>query len=117
VAEAGSDPIAERRKEREILSVGAVAEDFLNLHVATKRKERTGDEYRRILQTRILPALGAKRIVEVQRADVARLHAKLMDTPYEANRALALISAVWNWAARRDEVGAGSNPCSATPCG
>lgn len=111
VAEAGSDPIAERRKERGVRTFGAVADDFLALHVAPKRKGRTGDEYRRILQTRVLPAIGSKRIVDVQRADVARFHGKLAGTPYEANRALAVVSAVWNWAARRDEVSAGSNPC------
>lgn len=111
VVETGADPIAERKAAREVRTFNAVADDFLSLHVATKRKGRTGDEYRRILQTRILPALGSKRIVEVQRADVARLHGKLVETPYEANRVLALISAVWNWAARRDEVAARANPC------
>ena len=40
----------------------------------------------------------------MRRADLARLHGKLADRPYEANRALAVVSAVWNWAARRDEV-------------
>jgi integrase len=109
--EGGSDPIAERRAAREARTFGEVAEDFLNLHVATKRKARTGVEYRRILRTRILPVLGAKRILEVRRADLARLHATLVSTPYEANRTLAVISAVWAWAARRDEVGEGSNPC------
>jgi integrase len=46
----------------------------------------------------------------VQRNDVAKLHAKLAATPYEANRALALISAMWNWAARRGEVSLADNP-------
>jgi integrase len=111
VAEAGSDPIAERRKDRAIRTFGQVAKDFLILHVATKRKARTGNEYRRILQTCILPAIGSKRIVEVRRGDVARLHAKLVDTPYEANRMLALVSSIWNWAAKRDEVELSANPC------
>jgi integrase len=111
VAEAGSDPIAERRKDRAIQTFGQVAKDFLTLHVATKRKARTGNEYRRILQTCILPAIGSKRIVEVRRGDVARLHAKLVDTPYEANRMLALVSSIWNWAAKRDEVELSANPC------
>jgi integrase len=111
VAEAGSDPIAERRKDRIVRTFGQVAKDFLTLHVATKRKARTGNEYRRILQTRILPAIGSKRIVEVRRGDVARLHAKLVDTPYEANRMLALVSSIWNWAAKREEVELSANPC------
>jgi integrase len=99
--ETGADPIAERRAARGVRTFKMVAEDFLSLHVLTKRKARTGDEYRRILETRILPTLGSKRIVDLQRADVTKLHGKLSSTPYEANRALALISVVWNWAARR----------------
>jgi hypothetical protein len=48
------------------------------------------DEYRRILRTHILPAIGSKRIVDVRRDDVARLHAGLVRTPYE-DRTLAAV--------------------------
>jgi hypothetical protein len=85
VAEAGSDPIAERKRAREARTFGAVAEEFLSLHVAAKRKGRTASEYRRIVQSRIVPVLGSKRIADVHRNDVARLHGRLADTPYEAN--------------------------------
>jgi integrase len=112
-AEAGSDPIAERKRARKARTFGAVAEEFLNLHVAAKRKRRTTAEYRRIVQGRIVPAIGSKRIADVHRNDVARLHGKLADTPYEANRALAIMSAVWNWAARRGEVALAGNPAKA----
>jgi integrase len=111
IVEAGSDPIAERRKERGVRTFAAVAEDFLALHVATKRKGRTGGEYRCTLQKHLLPAIGTKRIVEVRRADVTRLHAALVGTPYAANRMLSLISSIWNWAAKRDEVALAANPC------
>jgi integrase len=88
----------------------AVADDFLSLHAAAKRKARTVAEYRRILQAHILPTIGSKRIVDVQRSDVARLHAGLVRTPYEANRILAVVSAMWNWAVRRGEVALADNP-------
>jgi integrase len=77
------------------------------------RLASVADEYRRILRTLILPTLGSKRIVDVRRPDVAKLHGKLAGMPYEANRALALISAVWNWAARRGEVAFADNPAKA----
>jgi integrase len=108
--ESGSDPGAERRAAREVLTFGEVADEFLALHVATKRKGRTGDEYRRLLQALVKPAMGSKRISDVSRGDVAKLHAKLAQTPYQANRALAVVSAVWNWASRRDEVALADNP-------
>ncbi len=108
--ETGADPIAERRAAREVRTFKAVAEDFLALHVDTKRKGRTGEEYRNLLQVHVLPAIGSKRILDVRRADVSRLHGRLRHVPYQANRALALVSVIWNWAARRDEVALADNP-------
>jgi integrase len=111
--EGGSDPIAQRKAARDVRTFKAVAEDFLALHVATKRKGRTGHEYERILKACVLPAIGSKRIVDVRRTDVARMHANLSVVPYQANRALALVSAIWNWAARREEVAFVDNPAKA----
>ncbi len=111
--EGGADPIAQRKAAREVRTFKAVATDFLELHVATKRKGRTGHEYARILNAYVLPAFGSKRILEVRRADVSRMHGKLSDAPYQANRSLAVVSAVWNWAARRDEVAFADNPARA----
>ena len=113
VVETGADPIAERRTARDVRTFGDVADDFLSLHVATRRKSRTGTEYRQILKMIVLPAIGSKRIIDVRRADAASLHGKLAATPYEANRALALMSAIWNWAARRGEVALADNPARA----
>jgi integrase len=109
-AETGADPIEERRAAREVRTFAAVADDFLRLHVAAKRKGRTRDEYEALLKGHVLPAIGSKRVLDVRRADVARLHGKLADKPFQANRALALVSAIWNWAARRDEVALSDNP-------
>ena len=110
--EQGADPIEERRKARAVRTFREVAEDFMRLHVAAKRKGNTDEAYRRALDLHILPAIGAKRIVDVRRADVARLHSKLSDMPYQANKVLAVISAVWNWVAKRDEADRNSNPAS-----
>ena len=111
--EGGADPIAQREAAREVRTFTAVAHDFLVNHVRPKRKGRTADEYARILGAHIVPALGSKRIVDLRRADVAKLHSKLGDSPYQANRALALVSAIWNWAARREEVAFADNPARA----
>jgi len=113
LVEGGRDPIAERKAAREVRTLKAVATDFLDQHVKTKRKARTADEYERILTLHVIPALGSKRIVDLRRADVAKLHSKLSASPYQANRAVALVSAVWNWAARRDEVSFADNPARA----
>ena len=108
--ESGSDPIAERKAARAVRTFGEVAEDFLRLHVATKRKGRTKIEYGALLRAHVLPAIGQKRILDVRRADMDRLHGRMDETPYQANRALALVSAIWNWAAKSGEASLADNP-------
>jgi len=110
LVEKGSDPIEERRKGRAVRTFRQVAEEWLTLHVKAKRKGRTGEEYERALRIHILPALGSKRMPDVRRVDVAQLHARIRDKPHQANRTVATISAVWNWAARRDEVAFADSP-------
>jgi integrase len=51
------------------------------------------------------------RVTDVRRVHVSRLHASISSTaPGAANRAVSLVSAIWNWAARRDEVSFEKNP-------
>jgi integrase len=108
--ETGADPIEQRRAARGVRTFRAIAEEFMNNHVASKRKDRTRYEYGRLLGVHILPALGSRRVTDIRRVDVARLHAALSDRPFVANRCVALISSIWNWAARRDEVAFAANP-------
>jgi len=45
------------------------------------------------------------------RQDIAKLHHELGDTPYQANRTLALLSKFFDWAEKRGLRPDGSNPC------
>ncbi|MBU3887623.1 site-specific integrase [Methylosinus sp. KRF6] len=110
--EKGADPIEERRAARAVRTFAEVAEDFLSSHVDTKRKTRTAEEYRALYRSHVEPAIGSKRVLDLRRADVKRLHDKLGETPYQANRALAFVSAVWNWVAKSDEVALTDNPAT-----
>ena len=111
VVETGADPIEARREARAVRTFGEVAEDFLRQHVAAKRKSRTEESYRETLTNHVYPAIKSRRIVDVRRADLARLHSAMEEKPSAANRALAVVSSVWNWASRREEVSAAANPC------
>jgi integrase len=108
--ETGSDPIKARRDARAVRTFKQLSEEFMQLHVAAKRKGRTGEEYGRMLKLHILPVIGSRQLSDIRRSDVARMHAGLADRPRAANHCLALISSVWNWAARRDEVAFEANP-------
>jgi integrase len=108
--ETGENPLDARQAERHVRTFAEVAEEFLSQHVDAKRKSRTAQEYRKILRRHLLPKLGTKRLLDITRADIRRLHSSLADRPFIANRCLALISAIWNWAAKREEVPFEANP-------
>ncbi len=109
--ETGADPIQARREARAVRTFVEVAEDFMCQHVAAKRKSRTEASYREVLEKHVYPAVKSRRIVDVGRPDMVALHNSMKATPSVANRALAIVSSIWNWAARCDEVAAASNPC------
>jgi integrase len=108
------DPIAKRREERKAelsaRTFGTLAEEFMRVHVEKKRKPRTVGEYQGLLDRNILPTFRYSRLKEMTRADVIRLHTRMANRPTEANRTLAVISAIWNWAAKRDELSFADNP-------
>jgi integrase len=109
--ETGADPIQAKRAARAVPTFREVAGTFLEQHSAKKRKPRTHAEYDRLLDKRILPEIGHVRMTDLNRATVSRLHGTISkEAPITANRAVALVSAVWSWASRRDMVALSDNP-------
>jgi integrase len=91
----GADPLEERQEARRGDTVRDLAALYIERHAKPHKKSWRED--RRRLEAHVLPALGAWKVSEVKRADVARLHAAIGDThPYEANRALALVAVMFN---------------------
>jgi integrase len=101
------DPSAEKRTARTALTLGEVASDFISKHVEVRSKPRTQSEYRRLIEKVIKPELGRQKLDHVTPADISKLHYKFRSTPYQANRILALLSKIFNWAGHRGE----RNPC------
>ena len=107
----GADPAAVRTADKTAPTITALAERFVAEHVATKTKARTAVEYRRLIDSVVLPAIGRKRVRDVTRADISRLHHDHRATPYAANRALAVLSKMFALAEKWGERADGSNPC------
>jgi len=99
----GGDPVAEKRSAREVTTVRDLANTYLETHAEPKKRPRSVKMDRALLSRIILPSLGSRLVGEVTHADLQRLHNSLSDTPYQANRALALLSKMfelsirWNW--------------------
>lgn len=108
----GSDPAAERaakvaenqaardavvRQVRDRFET--VADEFFTRYLAPKN--RSADESKRIIDTVLVPAWGARPVTEIVKRDVIELLDSIMDrgTPYMANRVLALTRKMFNWLA------------------
>ena len=107
----GEDPAGAKAAAKAAPTVKSLAERFLAEHAEAKRKLSTAREYRRLIANVIVPALGGRKVANVTRADIQRLHQNRRATPTEANRALALLSTVFTFAERLGERADGSNPC------
>jgi integrase len=107
----GEDPAAAKAAAKAAPTVADLAQRFIAEHVEAKRKPSTAKEYRRLLNNVIVPALGGRKVADVTRANIQRLHQNRRDTPVEANRALALLSTLFTFAERLGERADGSNPC------
>lgn len=93
----GEDPAEAKTKRRTEKTLGELIEVFLSDHADSKLKPRSRTEYRRLIGKLLPTAFGRTPITQVSRSDIARLHLKLKDTPYQANRLLAVLSKFFNW--------------------
>lgn len=111
----GDNPAEEIAQHRRAPTVGALCDRFYKAHVLERCKPSTQAEYKRALELFIKPAIGAFKVVDVERKDVAELHHKHRAIPYQANRTLGVLSKMFNlaevWGLRPD----GSNPCRHVP--
>lgn len=99
----GNDPVADDRAIREAATVRHLAADYLEQHAVPKKRPRSVDNDRSMINRIILPRLGSKKVAAVQSRDIHLLHVAMKNTPYQANRVLALLSKMlslavkWGW--------------------
>ena len=111
----GDNPAELRSQHRGSPTIGTVCDRFYREHVQERCKPSTQSEYKRAIDLFIKPAIGAFKVVDVERSDIAALHHKYREKPYQANRTLGVLSKMFNlcevWGLRPD----GSNPCRHVP--
>lgn len=107
----GGDPGGARVNKRRSLPVSNLCDRYMIEYAEPHKKASSIAEDQRLIDGRIRPALGSRKVLDLSRPDVMRFHQSLRSTPIEANRALALLSKMFNlaevWGLRPD----GSNPC------
>jgi integrase len=106
----GLDPAEEKQEARAEITLKEFSERYLEEHARPKKKASSLRGDKTLLERSILPKMGSKRLSDVTRQDVARLHHDMRETPYQANRAIALLSKLFNLAERWGYRPDGTNP-------
>ena len=106
----GKDPQGQKEAFRGASTVSSLWDRFETDHLS-KRKGSTHRHYKQIWDLHIKPALGSKKVIDVNRDDVHRLHHGMANHPYQANRMIAVLSKMFNLAERWEIRPDGSNPC------
>ncbi|MBA3814552.1 MAG: site-specific integrase [Alphaproteobacteria bacterium] len=75
-----------------------LGEKYLSLHAKIKKKPQCYEEDNEFLKNVILKNFGTMEASSVSSFDIQNLHSKLKETPYRANRILALLSKMFNLA-------------------
>jgi integrase len=92
----GFDPLAQRIQNRTEPTLGELAAEYLKDAESRKRPRSLRDD-RRMVNRIINPSLGKLQLKALSKRDVELLHVSLKATPYQANRVLALLSAMFNY--------------------
>jgi integrase len=111
----GEDPSEQRFASLHAPTLEEFAARYIEDHAEKKKKASSVGEDRKLLRRYLLPAFGKRKMADISRAEVARLHGGLAATPYQANRVLALLSWMFNLAERWGVRPDGSNPCRHVP--
>jgi integrase len=107
----GIDPAEEKRARRDARTpendtFEAVARDYLERHVRPNHRASTFAEGKRILERDVLPKWRKRPIASISRRDVIDLIDGILErgATVQANRTLARLRALFNWAIEKDRV-------------
>ena len=106
----GEDPALQKQSARIAPTVAELAEQYIARHAKPHKKSWRDDE--RLLHKEVIPYWGRRKAYDIKRADVIKLLDEIVErgAPVQANRVLALIRMMFNWAIGRGHLE--HNPCT-----
>ncbi len=117
----GGDPAEDRAGDRKAATVAQLAERYMAEWAGLHKRPRSAEEDARNLRLHVLPAFGLRKVRDITKHDVEKLHAALSverdgdsperSTPARANRVRALLSKMFALAEDWNIRPVGSNPC------
>jgi len=97
----GKDPAEEKQELSNQPTLAELLDQWLKSDELGKKRPNTLRDYRRMAEKILKPRLGKLRLKAITRRDISALHCELKETPYQANRVLALLSAIFRYAIER----------------
>ena len=111
LAKTGRDVTGRSPHARGSATVADLARRFIDEYAPAHLKPNTVRLYRKIIDNRILPRLGKRRVSDIGKSDVAALHQDMRDVPGHANRTLSVLSRMMTLAEVWEMRPEGVNPC------
>lgn len=102
-AMSGRDPVADSMATRHVNLVSDLASAYLEHHAIPKKRAKSIAGDRSMISNIILPAWGRRTVIDITGRNIQELHSGMAQTPYQANRVLALLSKMfslsvhWGW--------------------
>lgn len=107
----GNDPVGSKRSYREAPTISELLERYLSDHVIPHNAVSTQKDIRVVIAKKLKPAVRNIKVNDLTRADVAKLHNAMKDTPGRANYVLAIFSKALSLAELWGLRAQNSNPC------
>jgi integrase len=98
----GHDPVEQKTQFQRMMTMKDLVQDYFERH-AYKKRPKSIQEDHNLLKNIILPCFENSKIAYITHRDIETLHLKYKKTPYQANRALSLLSKMfslamaWGW--------------------
>ena len=94
----GHDPMEERVQSRVEPTVQDLSAEYLEQYAVPNKRPSSLRNDRQMIEGIVVPRIGKLRLKAVGKRDLELLHQSLKATPYRANRVLALLSTMFNYA-------------------
>lgn len=107
----GGDPVGNKQSYREAPTVSELLERYLSDHVIPHNAVSTQKDIKVVIAKKLVPVVGSIKVNDLTRADVAKIHNTVKDTPRRANYVLAIFSKALSLAELWGLRAQNSNPC------
>lgn len=102
----GGDPVAESKAIRDAPTMQELCNQYMEVHAVPRKRPKSIANDRSMLNRLILPKFGHQKTRDISHNDIQNFHNSLKATPYQANRALSLLSKMFElsvkWGMRTD---------------